>query len=270
MNMPLKESLDRIWTIVDKEWAEVFKNKVVLLTIGIMPLIFTILPLVVLSFFGDPSLSGGDSTDMPAMFSAACTGMAPSDCLQVYMVNEFLILFMMMPLAIPIAIASYSIVGEKTTHSLEPLLATPVTTFELLSGKVLAAAIPAIIATWGSFAIFILLVPLTGVTPAVQAYIRGATWFLAVVVAGPLMSILATVFAVIVSSRVSDPRVAEQTSMILILPVLALMFGQIAGLIVVNVQLMVIVIILLIFLDLGMVYVGTRMFERETILTKWR
>ena len=68
--------------------------------------------------------------------------------MQIYLINEFLLLFMMMPLIIPITIAAYSIVGEKTTRSLEPLLATPITTAELLIGKGLAAAIPAIAATW--------------------------------------------------------------------------------------------------------------------------
>ncbi len=43
---------------------------------------------------------------------------------------------MMMPLLLPITIAAYSIVGEKTTRSLEPpLLATPITTLELLVGE---------------------------------------------------------------------------------------------------------------------------------------
>jgi ABC-2 type transport system permease protein len=37
-----------------------------------------------------------------------------------------------------------------------------------------------------------------------------------------------------VSSRVNDPRVAEQLSTIVIVPVLGLFFGQIAGLIFIN------------------------------------
>ena len=51
-------------------------------------------------------------------------------------------MFMLIPLFIPVNIAAYSIVGEKTTHSLEPLLATPISTGELLAGKNLASVIP--------------------------------------------------------------------------------------------------------------------------------
>jgi ABC-2 type transport system permease protein len=261
--------MNRIRTIIDKEWAEVFKNRMVLFTVIIMPLIFTVLPLVIL--YATRTTGGtGETTDVPGMFAQMCGKISGMDCLQIYMVNQFLILFMIMPVAIPVAIAAYSIVGEKTTRSLEPLLATPITTEELLAGKSLAAAIPAILATWGSFAIFLLLAPLTGISRPVQQYLLGPTWLLAVALLGPLMAIMAVNFAVIVSSRVSDPRVAEQISMVIIVPVMAVMFAQIGGLIVVNVQLVLVSALVLALIDVFLVYMGARMFQRETILTKWR
>ena len=36
----------RLRTILDKEWAEVFKNRMVLLTVALMPVLFTALPLL--------------------------------------------------------------------------------------------------------------------------------------------------------------------------------------------------------------------------------
>jgi ABC-2 type transport system permease protein len=261
--------MNRIRTIIDKEWAEIFKNRMVLFTVAIMPLIFTVLPLVVLSTVGSVG-DGGDTTDVPAMFARMCGNVSGTDCLQIYMVNEFLILFMIMPVAIPVAIAAYSIVGEKTTRSLEPLLATPITTEELLAGKSLAAAIPAVVATWASFAIFLLLAPLTGISPAVQHYLLGPTWLLAVILLGPLMAIMAVLFAVMVSSRVNDPRVAEQISMVIIVPVLGVMFAQIGGLMVINVQLVLVSAVVLALIDAFLVYLAAKIFQRETILTKWR
>lgn len=263
--------MNRIQTIIEKEWAEVFKNRAVLLTVIIMPLVFTILPLVVLNATHGAGGSGGSSTDMPASFASVCSGaMSSGDCLQVYLVNEFLLLFMMMPLAIPIAIAAYSIVGEKATHSLEPLLATPITTVELLAGKAIAAGLPAIAATWICFAIFVLAAPLVGVTPSVHAYMIGPTWLIAILLVGPLMSITAVNFALIVSSRVSDPRAAEQISMVLIVPLLGILFGQIAGVLVLNAQFMLIAATVLAVVDVGMIYLGASLFQRETILTKWK
>jgi len=49
---------------------------------------------------------------------------------------------------------------------------------------------------------------------------------------GPLMAIAAVNLSVIVSSRVNDPRMAEQIAGVLIVPILALLFAQLAGLII--------------------------------------
>lgn len=264
-------NLPRIRTVIDKEWAEVFKNKLVLFTVGFLPLIFTALPLGIIyatSRGGGPS--AGDMADIPASFQAMCAGAAPSDCLQVYLLNEFLLLFMMMPLIIPVSIAAYSIVGEKTTRSLEPLLATPISTIELLTAKGLAAALPAIAATWLGFAIFLIGLPLVGGSPAVVGLALSPVWLLAVIVIGPLMSVLAVVFAIMVSSRVSDPRVAEQTAAVIIVPLLAVLFGQLAGVIVLNVTFMLVAIVFLALIDIAMVYLGARLFQREIILTRWK
>ena len=230
--------MKHILTIIDKEWSEVFKNRMVLYTMIFLPLVFIIMPWGMLYFIGgsiDASMPG-EVADVPPAFLAVCgPDMTASDCMQIYLINMFLLLFMMMPVIIPVTIAAYSIVGEKTTRSLEPLLATPITTFELLAGKSLAAAIPAIILGWVSFGIFLLGLVIIGTSPNVIRYIVSPTWLLAVLVAGPLMAIAATNFALYVSSRVNDPRVAEQISVLLVIPILAGLIGQLAGLIVIDI-----------------------------------
>ena len=263
--------MSHIRTIIDKEWSEVFKNRMVIFTIILMPLLFTALPLVMLGVMG--GVTGemeGAVADVPQGFLPACDGLSAGDCMQIYLVNQFLILFMLMPVIIPVTIAAYSIVGEKTTRSLEPLLATPITTVELLAGKSLAAAIPAIIASWASFGLFLLLLPVIGVSKGVIGYIAGPTWLLAVLVIGPLMSIAAVNFAIYVSSRVNDPRVAEQISAVIIVPIMLLLFAQLAGLITINVTFMIIAIIILALIDVGMMYLGASIFDRESILTRWK
>jgi len=265
--------MKHILTIIDKEWAEVFKNRMVLFTLIFLPLIFTILPLVMLFLTGQGigDIGEMDTADIPAAFLSQCeVGMTGGECMQIYLVNEFLLLFMMMPVIIPVTIAAYSIVGEKTTHSLEPLLATPITTIELLVGKSMAAAIPAILVGWGSFGIFLLVLPLISISDAVMSYIAGPTWLLAVFVVGPLMAIAAVNLALYVSSRVNDPRTAEQIEAVLIVPILGLVFAQLAGVIVINVVLMLNFIGGMILLDIGMVYLGVSIFQRETILTHWK
>lgn len=265
--------MKHILTIIDKEWAEVFKNRMVLFTMIFIPLIFTILPLVMLYVTGQGMGDMGDitSADVPVEFLAVCgEDMTGGECMQVYVVNQFLLLFMMMPVIIPVTIAAYSIVGEKATHSLEPLLATPITTSELLAGKSLAAALPAIFVGWVSFGLFVLALPLIGVSEAVLRYITGPTWLLAILVVGPLMAIASVNFSLFVSSRVNDPRTAEQVASLLVMPILGLIFAQLAGIIVINVMVMLSFIGGMVLLDIGMIYLGATIFQRENILTRWK
>jgi ABC-2 type transport system permease protein len=190
--------------------------------------------------------------------------------MQVYMVSVFMMLFMIVPVAIPVTIAAYSIVGEKTTRSLEPLLATPITTFELLMGKCLAAVIPAVLATYAAFGIFALGAWIILADKILMTALLDPRWLIAIFLVGPLLAILAVTFSLMVSSRVNDPRVAEQISMVMIVPVLGGFFGQIFGLFVLNAQIITVVAIVMLLLDALMLYLTTRVFQREQILTRWK
>jgi len=264
--------MNKIQTIIRKEWAQVFKNRLVLFSVAFMPLLFTAIPLVMLFSMREGSGdSQGLTNDLPSQFSQFCQeGLTPIECFQIYTINQFMLLFMMTPLIIPVNIAAYSVVGEKTTHSLEPLLATPITTMELLIGKNLAAAIPAIIATWIYFMIYVVGAWLIVRSPHVVAALLDPMWWIAVVVTGPLLAILSVNFALIVSSRVNEPRVAEQLSAVVILPLLALFIGQVAGVFLVNRSLVLLFSLVVLILDVILVNLAGRLFQRETILTQWK
>jgi ABC-2 type transport system permease protein len=69
---------------------------------------------------------------------------------------------------------------------------------------------------------------------------------------------------------VNDPRVAEQISMVMIVPVLGGFFGQIFGLFVLDAQIISVVAFVMLLLDALMLYLTTRVFQREQILTRWK
>ena len=54
-----------------------------------------------------------------------------------------------MPVTGAMALAAHAIVGEKQARTLEPLLATPLTTLELLMAKVAGALIPTLAISTG-------------------------------------------------------------------------------------------------------------------------
>jgi len=263
--------MDKTVTIIRKEWAEVFKNRLVLFTVLFLPLILAVIPLGMLIAFNQSESFGAEMADPEIMQLAGqmCTGLDPMDCSLVYMLNLFVLMFMILPVSIPVTIAAYSIVGEKTTRSLEPLLATPITTVELLAAKIISAVVPAIGATWLAFAIFLVGAALLA-PAAVFAEFFSAHWLLAIFIVAPLLTVLSTCVAVIVSSRVTDPRVAEQMAAVVILPLILLIVGQSMGLVLIDRRMMLVIGAVVLVIDVVLVYLAIRLFQRETILTQWK
>ncbi|MFQ5342464.1 MAG: ABC transporter permease subunit [Anaerolineae bacterium] len=260
----------KTWAIIRKEWIEVRQNKLILSMILGLPMLFMLMPLVMLYFMArDPgSVSAGD-VQMYTRLSPALAVLEPVEVMEIILGQQFMFFFLLMPLFIPIYIAAYSIVGEKTGRSLEPLLAAPIGTGELLAGKSLAAAVPAIVITWVAFVIYAVALRFI-VTPAVYAALLSSKWILAMIVIAPLLSVLAMNVAVIISSRVNDVRVAEQLSGLVVLPLIAVAMAQTAGRILFDFRSFVVGAVILALIDIIILYVGVRLFQRETILTRWR
>ncbi len=265
--------MKHIRTIINKEWSEVFKNKMVLSVVLVMPILFSLLPLVMLGVTSTTSMldiTPEEAGLPPELTGNLCGGMNASECTQVYMLSQFMLFFVMMPLIIPTTIAAYSVVGEKTTRSLEPLLATPTTTTELLVGKCFAAVIPAIAATFVSFLIFNIGILILGISSKVHAYVLSPTWLVGILLLGPVLSIISAMFAIFVSSRVNDPRVAEQIASVMVVPFMGVFLLSSFGVITLNLRSMVIAVIICAIVAAVLLYLGTFIFDRENILTKWK
>ena len=263
--------MKKIAVLVGKEWAEVFRNKLVIFSVVFMPLVFALIPLGLLYASSGAEVSAIESEFGPliSQLKAACGPLEGLECTQLLLLQQFLVLFLMMPAIIPITIASYSIVGEKSTRTLEPLLATPITTGQLLAGKAIAAALPALLASLASFAIFAIGTSVIAGS-AVAGRLLSALWLVGIFVVGPLLSLTGVSLAIMISSRVNDPRAAEQLAGLLVLPVTALFIGQMVGVVALDQSILLTIAGALVFVDLALLYFAIRLFQRETILTRWK
>ncbi len=264
--------MNKIKAIVLKDWAEVFRNRFLLLMTAFLPLVFTAIQLFTL--FSMRGMGGSSnvasSAGLPPQFAQICANLNSGDCLQYFVVMQFMLLYMLVPMILPMTFAAYSIVGEKKTRTLEPLLATPVTTIELLVGKMLAAALPGVLATWIGFLIYAIGARLLVTSDKVYALLIDPLWLTAIFITGPLLSILSVSIAVMVSSRVNEPRVAEQISGLFVLPITGLLVAQSAGLIIIDHKLILVFTVIVFVLDCVLVFFATRLFQREQILTRWK
>jgi ABC-2 type transport system permease protein len=223
----------------------------------------------VAAFFAVGKVSSGvslPSTPLPPEFAR----LSMLEVGQALVGRQFSIVFLLLPIFIPSVLASYAIVGEKRERTLEPVLATPIRTRELLLGKILAALIPALAITIASATLFVAGILAFAVTDRVREIIITPGWILAVLVDTPLLALIGVALIVVLSSRVNDPRTAQQISAVLVVPVLVLLFGQLAGVIVLGPALALGIGVILAVIAAGALWAATQLFQREVILTRWR
>ena len=238
--------MTRLRVLLLKEWRESLRNKMVLFGVVFLPVI-----LIGTSIF---MLTTGESQQDPVA--------------QVVLFNTSLMYFMVLPAVIPLAIAVYSIVGEKEQTTLEPLLATPITDLELFLGKALASVIPAVLVNWVSFGLFLVATRLLVGAFLVQTLT--APWLVSIFGLSPLLALFSIGVTMIVSSRASDARAAYQFSSLAILPGLVPL--------IIYSSMKTLVDMRLILLEGGLLIVGSaitlwfaiRIFKREQILTRWK
>ena len=203
----------------------------------------------------------------PAVNDALFQG---ADKIRATLLSPFLVLFQVIPLVVPITIASYSIVGEKQQRSLEPLLATPLKTWELLMAKAMSAALPGMLSTWWGFAMFILAGRVLTSDQIYSHLLLSPAWLLGIVLLAPLFTFCAVALGIIISSRVKDPNSAQQLGSLLILPVIGLLVAQVSGIVEIDVSVILSIAFGAGLIDVVLIFVAVRLFRREEILTGWQ
>src|SRR6476646_8263606 len=213
-----------VWTILRREWTETVRNRLLMSTILLPPMILTIAPLALAGVIGDralpPALVGQVLSQRPEWVF-----FTPSELAGAFTVQQFLVFFLLMPAYIPLSIATFSIIGEKQARTLEPVLAAPIRTIELLAGKAVAALVPGVLAGWITYVTCVALASLV-YGPALFGVVTDASWLVGVFLLGPAVGLSSVVAGVIVSSRVNDPRVAQQVGGIIVVPIVAVTLLQ--------------------------------------------
>jgi ABC-2 type transport system permease protein len=139
----------------------------------------------------------------------------------------------------------------------------------LLAGKMLTALLPAMLLTWLAGAIFVAGVWALALSPRVFTAIVSPGWLTVFLICTPLLALIAIAAMVAISSRVNDPRTAQQFSAWVVVPFLAGFFGQLTGLLVLSPLIALVAAIILAVIAGLAVWGVTALFQREVILTKW-
>ena len=265
--------MDKVKVILRKEWLELRQEKVLLLTTALLPIFFSVGPLL-LAFL----LKGADLSDIENEFddfsrllevNPAFAGMGALEFAQAAMGQQVGMIFLLLPMILPSVIASYSIVGEKTSRTLEPVLATPVSTLEFLFAKCLTAMLPSVILTWAAAVVFAVGMLPAAISGRVYSAVISPAWLLMVLLWAPLLSLVTVGLTVLISSRANDPRSAQQVSVALILPFVALSVAQLSGVLVLGPLVVLLGALGLALVAAFVLNLAVQFFQRESILTKW-
>ena len=257
-----------VWTILRREWIETIRNRLLLSTIVIPPLILTVAPIVLAGAIGQRALPPALATQILGQKPEWAT-FTPGELAGAFAVQQFLVFFLLMPAYIPLSIATFSIIGEKQARSLEPVLAAPIRTVELLAGKAIAALVPGVLAGWATYVVFVALASVV-YGPHLFGVVTDPSWLAGVFLLGPAVGLASVVSGVIVSARVNDPRVAQQIGGVIIVPIVGLVLAQASGTILVGATGYAVMTVVVLVVALVGLRIGVRLFDREAILTRWR
>ncbi|MBC8161349.1 MAG: ABC transporter permease subunit [Roseiflexaceae bacterium] len=258
--------------IFQKEWLELRQQRGLLLSALFLPALLTLLPVVMITGARFLPQQQQDLDELGGLIAANTTlqGMSLPELGQAVAGLIGSSIFTLTPLLLPSILAAYSIVGEKANRTLEPILASPIKTWELLLGKSLASIAPSVVITWGCAVFFAIAVRTVALSPRVAQAIISPGWVALIVLCTPLMALITTAGMIIISSRVNDPRTAQQYSAVGVLPLMLLVFGQLGGLLVLNVGVALLAALALALLAALVTWLAVQLFQREVILTRWR
>lgn len=240
-------SMERIRAVVQKEMRDFRRNRFLVGTMAVLPLIFLVSPLLTL-------------LRIPASSPASVVDRA---------VGSSSLLLFVVPAVIPPIMAAYSVIGERDQGTLEPFLTTPIRREELLLAKAIAVFLPSVVVAYGIYFAFALTIRF-GAAHIVSAAVWHTPQLLAQLVFTPLIAIWAIWVAIAMSVRARDVRVAQQLATLASLPMIGITTLITFRVITPSVRLAVGLAALLLVIDIRAWRFVSRLFDRERLITGTR
>src|SRR5687768_2912706 len=267
----------RIGALVAKDFAELRHSPGIFipaLLTGVAAILYPFVIAVIVPAVTGERLSDSGDFEIAELFFRSEPGvsnLSPEGAIQAFIFQQTLALLVgLTTVTGGMSVAAHSVIGEKQSRALEPLLATPLKTRELLAAKVLSAAIPGVVLTSVCFAAYVVLIAIFAEPGVWVTMLTGKSLGL-VFILGPLAALLGLQLAVCASSRVNDPRSAQQLgAFMLIIPIGVLQIAQFVGGVVLTVPLLLGIGAVFAIGNLVVLRAAVSLFDRESILIRWK
>jgi ABC-2 type transport system permease protein len=264
--------LIRFRALVSKELLDLRRNVSALLPVAIVTVMSLLLPFFIV--FVIPAITGqplGEDADLVRVsrMSGQHRRLSDNGAVQLFLLQQFLMLFLLTPITGAMSLAAHAVVGEKQARTLEPLLATPITTAELLIAKVVGALLPTALISAIGLIIYFAVLPFMTEAGVLGEMISARTLVLTCLV-GPATALVSLQTAILISSRVNDPRTAQQFGVLIVVPLMALLVAQFSGAMWLSELALASIGIGLFGVWILLTVLSVVVFDRERILTRWR
>jgi len=268
-----------IWAIARKDLKEVRQNKAAWGPAIIVPLIFAVIMPGVMGVLPqvipveDIQREMGDIDlllkNMPPALSAIFDGKSLEQMFIIYMLGFTLApLFLIMPLMFSSVVGADSFVGERERKTMEALLYTPTSDLDLFLGKVLAAVLPAIGLSWLTYLVYIIVVNVVSFPLFGRIWFPLPTWWPLMFWLTPALALLGISATVLVSSRVKTFMEAYQLSGSLVVLVLALVIGQVSGVLFLGIGTALLIGLGVWVIAAFLIYLSVKNFKRSALIAR--
>lgn len=261
-------SMRRVRALLSKDLLDLKKNRAMLYSMLALPAVIVIVPIgIVMTYVKrpeDPNLRL-----MALYYDFTVEADNAARFLVDKVLSDWFVLYLVMPVFVPILISSHAVAGEKEKRTLEPLLASPITAMELVIGKSLASLIPAVSVCLLAFVALCVGVDVVAWPLTKTLVLPNAMWLFGVFVISPLFAFFGNGVAVLISARVGDSRLAQQLSGLVVLPLVGLAAGQFGGFLHAGTGYYAVIGVVVLALDVAILVVAPRLFDRERLMTRW-
>jgi len=254
-----------VQAIVRKDMKVVIRNKAVSIPLILLPVIM----LVGLPAAAALMSKGGDMGEIQSMLApmqSMLGGYDEAQGLVVYiLVYMAAVLYLLLPLMVSLAGACDSFAGEKERKTMEALLYTPTTDWELLLGKLLSAWLPALGIAWGGFLLYSVMANLAAWPVMGRLFFPTTMWVVLALWVAPAVAGLGVGAMVLISSRAQTFQSAYSIGGLVVLPVLLPLVMMLSGALLFSGWVLVLVGLLFWAIDAALLWFGWRSFRRSKL-----
>lgn len=253
--------------LIKKDIRGITANKQLLSVILIIPIVLTVvLPSIfVIGIVLSPK-GMSDYQVLLDMLPNVTEGNEQQLILELLLNNIMPLFFLLIPIMASSVMAASSFVGEKEKHTLETLLYSPLSLKQLFQAKILSCCFVGMAISLISFSVMMLVVELEIIFFTGGGILPDVSWLIIMLLISPAISLAGIAITVRGSAKAQTVEEAQQKSVFLIFPIIAIIIGQFGGVMLINAWLLLALGVVLAVVDVLLMRGAAGRFTYEQLL----